>query len=92
MDAPTMAGMAMRYQVCLCVWEVKVTSLICKISSIPTLLAFDRSEAQLGTKVTSVDDLKNKQFLTSWLETEAKRHGEGGAGSGGGGLFGLFRR
>lgn len=58
----------------------------------PTLLAFDRQEAQLETKVTKLDDMKNKQFLIDWIETEAKRHGEGGAGGGLGSLFGLFKR
>lgn len=51
----------------------------------PTLLAFDRQEAQLETKLIKVDDMKNKQFLIDWIETEAKRHGSGGGG--GGGLF-----
>jgi len=74
LDSPTLGGLAMRYQ----------------INSMPTLLAFDRSEAQLETKVTKVDDLKSKQFLIDWIEREAKRHGQGG---GGGGLFGgLFGR
>lgn len=54
------------------------------------MLAFDRQEAQLETKVTKVDDLKNKEFLTKWIEKEASRHGQGGAG--GSGLFGLFKR
>jgi hypothetical protein len=60
------------------------------INKIPTLLAFDRQEPQLMTKVTKLEDLKNKEFLTKWIETEAARRGEGGAG-GGGGLMGLFR-
>ena len=55
----------------------------------PTLLAFDRQEAQLETKVTNVQDMTNRRFLIDWIETEAKRHGEGGAG--GGGLSGLFK-
>ena len=46
----------------------------------PTLLAFDRQEAQLETRVTDVEKLKNKEFLINWIETEAKRHGGGGAG------------
>ncbi|KAF2395682.1 hypothetical protein EJ06DRAFT_484862 [Trichodelitschia bisporula] len=50
------------------------------INSIPTLLAFSRSEPQLETKVTKMDDLQNRAFLTKWLETEARRGGEGGAG------------
>ena len=65
-----------------------------QINSMPTLLAFDRQEAQLETKVTNVEDLKRKQFLIEWIEREAKRHGEGGGGGGGlGGLLGsIFGR
>jgi thiol-disulfide isomerase/thioredoxin len=77
MDSPDLggvAGIASRYL----------------INNIPTLLAFDRQEPQLLTKVTKMDDLKNKEYLTKWIETEAARRGEGGAG-GGSGLFGLFR-
>jgi len=59
------------------------------INSIPTLLAFDRQEPQLKTKVARLEDLKSREFLKQWIETEAARHGEGGAG---GGLFGLFGR
>ena len=76
MDSPDMGGMAgigMRYG----------------INSIPTLLAFDRQEPQLETKVSRLSDLKNKDFLTRWIETEAARHGQGGAD---GSLFGLFGR
>jgi hypothetical protein len=59
----------------------------------PTLLSFDRQEAQLETKITRLDDLKNRQFLTEWIEREAKRHGEGGGGGTGIGLFSrLFGR
>ncbi|KAI5269870.1 hypothetical protein E4T47_06712 [Aureobasidium subglaciale] len=74
LDSPTLGELALRYQV----------------NSLPTLLAFDRQEAQLETKVHKVDDMKNRQFLINWIETEAKRHGEGGAG--GSSLFNLFRR
>ncbi|KAK3696306.1 hypothetical protein LTR37_018042 [Vermiconidia calcicola] len=59
------------------------------INSIPTLLAFDRQEPQLETKVYKLDELKNRDFLTKWIETEAARRGQGGAG---GNLFGLFGR
>lgn len=68
LDSPTLGPLAMRYAV----------------NSMPTLLAFDRQEAQLETRVTDVEKLKSREFLEKWLETEAKRHGEGGAG---GGLF-----
>lgn len=59
------------------------------INSIPTLMAFDRQEPQLETKVTRLDQLKDKDFLKRWIETEAARHGSGGAG---GRFFGLFGR
>lgn len=63
------------------------------INNVPTLLAFDRQEPQLETKVTKVADLRNKAFLTKWIETEAARRGKGGAGGSIGGLFrGLFGR
>jgi thiol-disulfide isomerase/thioredoxin len=58
------------------------------INSIPTLLAFDRQEPQVQTKVAKLDDLKSKEFLRKWIETEAARHGSGGAGGTFGGLFG----
>lgn len=76
MDSPDLGGLAgigMRYG----------------INSIPTLLAFDRQEPQLETKVYKLDELKNKEFLTKWIEKEAARHGEGGSG---GRFFGLFGR
>lgn len=76
MDSPDLGGLAgvgMRYG----------------ITSIPTLLAFDRQEPQVETKVQRLDDFKNKQFMTKWIEKEAARHGQGGAG---GSLFGLFGR
>lgn len=63
------------------------------INNVPTLLAFDRQEPQLETKVTRLSDLKSKAYLTKWIETEAARRGEGGAGGKFGGLFGgLFGR
>lgn len=57
------------------------------INHIPTLLAFDRQEPQIETKASDLQDLKSREFLTKWIETEAARHGSGGAG---GRLFGLF--
>lgn len=84
MDAPTIGGLAMRYQVRDTTTYGRYALLTChiQISSMPTLLAFDRSEAQLETKVTRVDDMRNKRFLIEWIEREASRHGEGGAGGG----------
>ena len=76
MDSPDLGGLAgigLRYG----------------INSIPTLLAFDRQEPQVETKISRLDDLKSREFLTRWLETEAKRHGQGGSG---GSLIGLFGR
>ena len=59
----------------------------------PTLMAFSRQEAQLQTKVTSIDELKDAEFLRLWIEDEARRGGAGGAGGSlFGGLFGLGSR
>jgi len=76
MDSPDLGGMAgigMRYG----------------INSIPMLLAFDRQEPQLTTKVYKLEELKSREFLTKWIETEAARQGKGG---GGGSFLGLFGR
>lgn len=65
------------------------------INSMPTLLSFDRGEAQTKTKVTDTQKMLNRDWMKEWIRTEAKRRGEGGAGSGtfGTGLFsGLFGR
>lgn len=62
------------------------------INKIPTLMAFDRQEPQIETKVEDLGQLRSKQFLTRWIEREAARHGEGGAGSSLGGLFRMFGR
>lgn len=66
--------------------------LYVQITSIPTLLAFSRGEAQLQTKLTNLDEMKDKDFLRLWIEDEAMRGGIGGKGGGDGffgGLFGL---
>ena len=76
MDSPDLGGLAgigMRYG----------------INSIPTLLSFDRQEPQIETKVSRLKDLKDREFLTRWIEKEAARHGKGGSG---GSFFGLFGR
>ncbi|KAL8765406.1 MAG: hypothetical protein Q9209_007512 [Squamulea sp. 1 TL-2023] len=52
------------------------------ITSIPTLLAFRVGEAALDTKVTSVDEMKDKEFMKLWIEGEATRGGERGGGGG----------
>jgi hypothetical protein len=59
------------------------------INSIPTLLAFDRQEPQIETRVSRLDDLKNRDFLVRWIEKEAARRGQGG---GGGSFLSLFGR
>ncbi|KAF2020093.1 hypothetical protein BU24DRAFT_448447 [Aaosphaeria arxii CBS 175.79] len=59
------------------------------ITSMPTLLAFSRQEAQMETKLIKPNEMKNKEFLREWLLSEAKRGGRAG-GSGGSLLGSLF--
>ncbi|TAQ85223.1 hypothetical protein B7494_g6460 [Chlorociboria aeruginascens] len=65
------------------------------ITSMPTLLSFDRGEAQTETKVTDPKYMKDREWLKEWICTEARRKGNGGGGGGGtgllGGLFGNLR-
>ncbi|CAD0027825.1 unnamed protein product, partial [Aureobasidium pullulans] len=75
--------------------EFETLNLLSASSRVPLITLWSASwcpsqEAQLETKAHKVEDMKNRQFLISWIETEAKRHGEGGAG--GSSLFGLFGR
>jgi len=66
-----------------------------QINSLPTLLSFSRQEAQLKTVITSVEEMKDKEFLRMWIENEARRGGSGGDGGGSGlfgGLFGSFKQ
>lgn len=60
------------------------------ISSMPTLLSFDRGEPQTNTKVTDPKRMKDKEWLKEWIRTEARRRGSGGSGGNhpGVGLFG----
>jgi len=59
------------------------------ITSMPTLLSFDRGEAQTGTKITDPKLMKDREWLEEWIRTEARRRGNGGAGGNSdGGLFG----
>ena len=60
------------------------------ITSMPTLLSFDRGEAQMKTKITDPKSMSDKEWLKEWIRTEARRQGEGGGGSGtmGPGIFG----
>jgi thiol-disulfide isomerase/thioredoxin len=62
------------------------------LTSMPTLLSFDRGEAQLQTKVTDPKKMTDREWLKEWIRTEARRKGSGGGGGGGGGGFfgGLF--
>jgi hypothetical protein len=63
------------------------------ITSMPTLLSFDRGEAQLQTKVTDPRKMADREWLREWIRTEARRQGGGGGGDSGlfGGLFGKTR-
>ncbi|KAI9821626.1 MAG: hypothetical protein M1827_002207 [Pycnora praestabilis] len=78
LDAMTIGDLPMRYM----------------INSVPTLLAFSRQEAQLETRLTSVDEIKDPEFLKQWIEREAGRGGAGGAGGSSlfSGLFGINNR
>ncbi|OLN86147.1 Thioredoxin M5, chloroplastic [Colletotrichum chlorophyti] len=58
------------------------------ITSIPTLLSFDNQEAQIQTKVHDAKKLTDRAFLEEWIKTEARRHGQRGAGGSSGGAFG----
>jgi hypothetical protein len=59
------------------------------ITSLPTLLSFDRGEAQTGTKVIDSKLMRDREWLKEWIRTEARRGGDGGAGlNAGSGLFG----
>ncbi|RYN39039.1 hypothetical protein AA0112_g4015 [Alternaria arborescens] len=57
-----------------------------RISSMPTLLAFSRQEAQFDTRLTRPEEMRNKDFLREWLVREAQRGGR--MGGGGGNMFG----
>lgn len=60
------------------------------ITSMPTLLSFDRGEAQFQTQVTDPKQMKDREWLREWIRTEARRQGRGGGGGGGGFFGGLF--
>ncbi len=45
--------------------------------------------------ITSVDEMKDKEFLRMWIENEARRddaEGDGGGDDLFGGLFGMFKQ
>jgi thiol-disulfide isomerase/thioredoxin len=60
------------------------------IASMPTLLSFDRGEAQLQTKVTDPKKMADREWLKEWIRAEARRKDSGGGGGGGGFFGGLF--
>lgn len=62
------------------------------LTSIPTLMAFNRQEAQLETRLTNVNELKDRTFLRLWITNEAILAGSGGNGgrvSSFGAMFGV---
>ncbi|KAI4180821.1 MAG: hypothetical protein L6R41_006995 [Letrouitia leprolyta] len=61
------------------------------VNSIPTLLSFRAGEAALESKITSVGEMKDGEFMRLWIENEARRGGDRGGGGGFGfGLGGMF--
>lgn len=59
------------------------------VTSIPTLLAFSKGQAQIEDKVVGNMELGNRAFLEGWVREAAKR----GEGKRGWGLFeGMFGR
>lgn len=63
------------------------------VNSIPTLLSFRAGEAALDSKITSVGEMRDGEFMRLWIENEARRGGDrgggGGFGLGVGSLFGI---
>lgn len=63
------------------------------VNSIPTLLSFRAGEAALESKVTSVEEMRDGEFMRLWVENEARRGrdrgGGGGVGFGLGPMFGV---
>lgn len=58
------------------------------ITSLPTLVTFDRGEMMMDTKAVDPALMRNEAWLTEWIENESKRKGEGTGGGVDGGLFG----
>ena len=61
------------------------------ITSMPTLLSFDRGEAIREARVTDPRLMRDERWLREWITGEARRRGGSGGGGGGrmgGGLFG----
>ena len=53
-------------------------------------MSFSRGEAQLVTKLTNVADMKDREFMTAWIESEARRGHTGGGGGRGLSLSSMF--
>ena len=61
------------------------------ITSMPTLLTFDRGEVMQDSRTSDVSRLRDKEWLREWIEREARRRGGESSGGGGGGVgSGLF--
>jgi thiol-disulfide isomerase/thioredoxin len=60
------------------------------IRSIPTLLSFERGEAQTYTKVTDPKLMRDREWLKEWIRTEAGRGGGAGLNAGEGIFGGLW--
>ena len=59
------------------------------ITSMPTLLTFDKGEVVEQSRTMDVSKMKDKEWLKEWVQREA-RSGEGTGGGGGGIGSGLF--
>jgi len=59
------------------------------ITSIPTLLSFDRRRSEVLGREVDVRKMADERWLEEWIRGEAARDG-GGTGGGGGILGGLF--
>lgn len=58
------------------------------ITSMPTLLSFDRGEVMGETRVTDPKFMRDEMWLREWIREEARRQGSGGGGGTGTGFFG----
>lgn len=60
------------------------------ITSIPTLLSFDRRRTEVVNREVDVRKMADERWLEEWIKAEAARDGGGQGGSGSlfGGLFG----
>ncbi|KAF1919550.1 hypothetical protein BDU57DRAFT_427631, partial [Ampelomyces quisqualis] len=54
--------------------------VVYRVSSMPTLLAFSRQEAQFDTRMARPDEMRNEGILREWLVNEATRGGRKGGG------------